>query len=344
MGSTVKAIVFGGGGSAGTQIVRTLHSHGIEIVGAVELAELGDIGVRAGIGPLGIQFETDAAALIGRVQADVAIIAVGTTFAAILPTARLSLSHGINVVTIAEDAFYPWNESTTAAVRELDELATANGVTFFATGMQDVFWQNTAVLYSTVCRDITKLELFSMATLDGASDEVLETIYAGWTVAEFEAATADEQRELFEGPLTAIAADLGLTPSTVGTRIHPIVALADHYATLSDRHIGTGRIIGTREVTTMETAQGIPLVAEFHAKLPATGESDSSWLVISGDPGVTVRIEGMRGFANTAAIAVNRIPDVLAAEPGYLRVRDLPRPAYKTPPTNKRRPFRSHSS
>ncbi len=334
MSRRVSAVVFGGAGTAGTQIIRSLISHGIDIVGAVEVAKLGeDVGVHAGLEPLGVVFEADAAAVLNRTKPDVAVLAIATGLPTTFASAKLALVRGCNVVTIAEDAFYPMAAADRELAGEIDALAKANRVTFFATGMQDLFWQNAITMFSTVVNDISRIHLVTIALQDGLSQAVLDSIYANRTVAEFEASAGHAAHELFEGVLTAVAADLGLTPAGYQSRIEPMIARTDVYSRASDLTIGAGRILGTRELGLLRTEEDIVLGAEFQAKLGEGDEVECNRVEITGSNPVTVTVDGMSGFENTAAIVANRIPDVLAAPPGYLTVRDLPRPSHKTNPT-----------
>lgn len=188
MSRQIRAVVFGGAGTAGTQIIRSLASHGIDIVGAVEVAKLGeDIGSHAGLEPLGVVFETDAASVLDQTRPDVAVLAIATGLTATFAAAKLALERGCDVVTIAEDAFYPMTDADQALAGEIDALAKANNATFFATGMQDLFWQNAMTVFSTVVNDISRIELVTIALQDGLSQAVLDSIYANRTVAEFEA-------------------------------------------------------------------------------------------------------------------------------------------------------------
>jgi len=327
----VRATIIGAG-SAGTQVIKGLAARGVEIVGAVELLYLGeDVGEHAGIGPLGVVFEKDAEAVVARAHADVAVIATETPVAAIFDLVKLNLEHQTNVVTISEDSFYPVGEGDKALIAQLGEIAVRNGVTFMATGMQDLFWQDCLVLFSSAVREVRTLRLMTTAILDGSSEEVHREIYAGKTVEEFQSSRAADlyAGEVARGPLYAAAADLALTVISERNVMEPIVAKQDHYSKASDLHVAKGRILGTRVTTTVETAEGIDLVLEFCAKLAEEGEADNSALVVEGEPSLKVQVSRMSGFENTASIVVNRVPDVIAAQPGYVQVKDLPRLAYK---------------
>ncbi|WNG42727.1 hypothetical protein F0U60_00415 [Archangium minus] len=54
---------------------------------------------------------------------------------------RLAARHGVNAITIGEEAFFPWTTSK-AITEELDALAKAHDCTLTGSGYQDVFWGN----------------------------------------------------------------------------------------------------------------------------------------------------------------------------------------------------------
>lgn len=333
MSRRIRTVVFGGAGTAGAQIIKSLVSHGLDVVGAVEVARLGeDAGIHAGLGSLDVVFEADAGAVLDRVKPDIAVLAIATGLPATFAAAGLALERGIDVVTIAEDAFYPMSAADRALAGEIDALAKTNGVTFFATGMQDLFWQAAMTVFSTAVNDISRIHLVTIAHQDGLSQAVLDSIYANRTVAEFEASAGGDAHELFDGVLAAVAADLGLTPARYESRIEPMTTPIDHYSQASDLTVVAGRIVGTREVGVLWTEEGIELAAEFQAKLRESDEVESNRVTITGSNSMSVNINGMCGFENTAAIVVNRVPDVIAARPGFLTVRDMPRPSHKAHP------------
>jgi hypothetical protein len=326
MSRPVRVAVFGGAGTAGTQIIKSLASHGAAVVAAIEVAHLGeDVGTHAGIGPLGVAFEDDAAAALDRSVPDIAVFAIATGLAPTAAAARWAIERGVDALTIAEDAFYPTGAADRKLAAEIDTHAKANGATFFATGMQDLFWQQAMTLFAAACNDIVRVSLTTTALQDGLSQAVLDSIYAGRTVEEFDAAAGAEAHEMFEGLLNAVAADLGLEPTRYEGRMEPMVSSVECYSEKSKLVIGAGRILGTREVGVLHTAEGVVLEAEFQAKLAEPGDADGGDVRVFGSNPMSVRFEGMSGFENTAAIVANRVLNVLAARPGYLLVQDMPR-------------------
>ena len=85
--------------------------------------------------------DDDPERVLATRQADIAVIAVASYMSDIYEHLYRCAEHGVNAITIAEEALYPWNTSPTAAA-ELDRLARQNGVTITGTGHQDVYWVN----------------------------------------------------------------------------------------------------------------------------------------------------------------------------------------------------------
>ena len=334
MSDTALRAILLGAGSAGTEMIKTLHARNIQIVAAADPAFAGeDVGTHADLEPLGVRFDDHLNAFIDSVEADIAVVAVATELDYNLPIINTILEHGIDVVTIAEEGFNPWTEAGKAIAAQLDATARSHNVSVYATGMQDLFWLNAAVVFSAGVRNLERITILSRNVLDGASTEILDTIWVGKTVEEFNTAPAGEHKEISTGPLNALATALGLTPISTATTVEPIVAKTDHRSEASDVTVPTGRILGTREVTTVETEEGVTLSNEFQGKLGEGDEADGISLTVEGEPNLGFTVNHLSGFENTAAIAVSRIPDVIAAHPGYLLPGELPllgrRPSFR---------------
>ena len=54
---------------------------------------------------------------------------------------RVCAEHGVNAITLSEEALYPWNTSSVQTA-ELDRLAKSTGVTLTGSGHQDTYWVN----------------------------------------------------------------------------------------------------------------------------------------------------------------------------------------------------------
>ena len=96
----------------------------------------------AGLGfEVGVRVEDDAAHVLSTRSADIAVIAVSSYMADQYEHLRLCAEHGVNAVTLSEEALYPWRTSP-AMTAELDLIAKRTGVTLTGTGHQDSYWVN----------------------------------------------------------------------------------------------------------------------------------------------------------------------------------------------------------
>lgn len=98
-----------GAGATGKATVRYLIERGCEVVACVDAYchEGEDIGALAGIGRLGITVEKDLAAALERTRPDIATVCTVSELRRVYPLLKTIVEHGVNVVTLAEEAFFP---------------------------------------------------------------------------------------------------------------------------------------------------------------------------------------------------------------------------------------------
>ena len=85
--------------------------------------------------------EDDPERVLSTREADIAVIAIASYMPDMYEHLHRCAEHGVNAITISEEALYPWNTSPMQSA-ELDRLARRNGVTITGTGHQDVYWVN----------------------------------------------------------------------------------------------------------------------------------------------------------------------------------------------------------
>lgn len=328
MGSKeVKAVIFGVG-STGSLCVKYMVEHGVDLVGAVEIRNIGmDAGELAGIGKIGVPLETDGKAVLERTNPDIALICIDTETA--YPLVKMCLEHGVNVATIAIEMFYLYRTDPDMA-RELDELAKKNGVTLYGTGIQDIHWQNLCAVLAASSHKVTKITGENWALVDDQGLQVVNECYAGMTLDEFNKANeeADGEATAFTQCMYAIADEMGLHVTTEDLVRKPLIAKSDLYVEKADRHIAKGNLAGFSDTVTMETEEGITLVSIFVEKVTEEGETAINAWYIEGEPSLETVTKDMHGEVTTSIGIVNRIPDVINAKPGYVLAKDMPRPVY----------------
>jgi 4-hydroxy-tetrahydrodipicolinate reductase len=93
--------------------------------------------------------------------------------------------------------------------------------------------------------------------------------------------------------------------------------------------IKAGDATGMSAVVTTKTNEGVEIITECIGKVYAPDEFDSNEWTIEGEPDTTVVINRPATVELTCATIVNRIPDVVAAKPGYVTTEKMPRATFK---------------
>ncbi|MCY3751313.1 MAG: hypothetical protein OXG54_07940 [Gammaproteobacteria bacterium] len=330
----IKAVLFGTG-NMGRLIAGNLVEKGVEITGAVSKTHVGqDLGEVTRIGrPVGVTVSEDPEEMLAGSEADIAVLATCSSMAELYPDASLCLKRGINVVTITEGAFYPWAYDPDMAA-DLDNLAKQHGVTLSATGVQDIFWTNSIALLSGVCHRIDSVEFEGTADFGTLGPAVLNNLPLGLTPEQFlEMApppNAKPPASIVGMGFEALIDKLRLTINKVDGGIELVLAGADVECIGLNKIIRAGQISGLREILTIETNEGPVFRARFAAKIFEPDDRENYVWNIRGVPDIHLQQSDVPSVEITCASIVNRIPDVLNAEPGFITAEKLDTPCYRT--------------
>lgn len=337
---TIRVIQVGAG-ATGKATVRYLTERGCEVVACVDAYchEGEDIGVLAGIGSLGITVEKDLAAALERTRPDIATVCTVSELHRVYPLLKTIVEHGVNVVTLAEEAFFP-RAVDSKLTDDLDTLAKKHQVTVLGTGMQDLFWQSLSLVLAGGVHKIRAIRGANRAVGDGSWGKTnADAVYAGWTVEEYEAAQKQsaregelEQRSIFGVALHSMAEEMGLHVKSLRPWHTPIISTWDHYIPEIDRMIPKGYICGIEEGCELETEEGIILSGVLYDQYTNPGDTAMNRWDIEGEPNISLVIEDVRGDVTPFSILTTRVPDVMNAEPGFLTCKDMPKFAAKPLP------------
>jgi hypothetical protein len=314
----VRVVVYGIG-RMGSGVVRLLIERGIPIAGAVcrrPENDGHDIGDLAGVEPLGVLASIDADAVLGGVEADVAVHATHPHLAVVEPELARLIEAGLDVLTLTEEAAYPWTSHPAEAAR-LDELARSKGVSVLASGINPGFlWDTLVGVFTLGSRAISEIRIRRGTTLSFLSEQTLAQMGIRLTVAEFEAAAA--RGDIFGHVGTRQSLELAGT--ALGWRLETfdetLTAVAEP---------GGERVTGFRQLARAVFDEGaIEVTLEPRLGLEDTYDE----LELVGTPDRHLRIvPAMEPMSTAQAVAVNLLPAVRAAAPGLRTMLDVPFPS-----------------
>ena len=343
MEQKIKAVQYGVG-KMSLYTMRYMLEKGIEIVGAVDVnpAVIGkDIGEILGKEKLGIVVVSaeKAEEMMKETKPDICIITTRSLIAELEEPYMLCAKLGINAISTCEEAFYPQNSNPTLT-KKIDELAKANNCTITGTGYQDIYWGQLITSIAGSTQKITKIKGSSSYNVEDYGIALAEAHGAGLTLEDFDKQVAsvdrmsDEERQeiINKGEYAPsymwnvngwLCSKLGLTIISQTQKCVPQTYKDDIYSSTLDMTIKAGDSTGMSAVVTTKTKEGITIESECIGKVYAPDEFDKNVWTVEGEPTTTITVEKPATVELTCATVVNRIPDVIKAEPGYITTEKL---------------------
>ena len=343
MEQKIKAVQYGVG-KMSLYTMRYMIEKGIEIVGAVDLnpAVIGkDIGEILGKEKLGIVVVSaeKAEEMMKETKPDICIITTRSLIAELEEPYMLCAKLGINAISTCEEAFYPQNSNPTLT-KKIDELAKANNCTITGTGYQDIYWGQLITSIAGSTQKITKIKGSSSYNVEDYGIALAEAHGAGLTLEDFDKQVAsvdrmsDEERQeiINKGEYAPsymwnvngwLCSKLGLTIISQTQKCVPQVYKEDIESSTLGMTVKAGQATGMSAVVTTKTKEGITIESECIGKVYAPDEFDKNVWTVEGEPTTTITVEKPATVELTCATVVNRIPDVIKAEPGYITTEKL---------------------
>lgn len=355
MEQKIKAVQYGVG-KMSIYTMRYMLEKGIEIVGAIDVDSeiIGkDIGEILGKEKLGI-IVTDAKnakEMLQNTKPDVCIITTRSLISEVEEPFMLCAELGINAISTCEEAFYPQNSNPTIT-NKINELAIKNNCTITGTGYQDIYWGQLITSIAGSTQKITKIKGSSSYNVEDYGIALAEAHGAGLTLEEFDKQVAsvdrisDEERQemINKGEYVPsymwnvngwLCSKLGLTVISQTQKCVPQTYKEDIYSSTLDMTVKAGAATGMSAVVTTETKEGITIESECIGKVYAPDEFDKNIWTVEGEPTTTITVEKPATVELTCATVVNRIPDVINAEPGYVTTEKICDLYYKTKSLDK---------
>lgn len=336
--SKIKIVQYGCG-KMSAYTMRYALERGMDIVGAVDVNPdiIGkDIGSIIGGKDIGVKVVSvdEAEEMLRSVSPDICIITTMSLMNDIKDSLILCAKLGINVITTCEEAFYPFNSSP-KLTSEIDRLAKENNCTITGSGYQDAFWGNLISTLAGSTHHITKIIGSSSYNVEDYGIALAEAHGAGLTMDDFEEKIAsvdnkdasEIQRMIDEGVYQPsymwtvngwLCDKLGLTVESQSQKCVPQTYHDDIESSTLGMTVLKGMATGMSAVVTTTTKEGIILETECIGKVYGPDEFDSNRWTICGEPDTTLVIDKPRTVELTCAAVVNRIPDVLKSEAGFV--------------------------
>lgn len=276
---------------------------------------------------------------------DIAVITTTSVFAENYPAYVICAQNGVNAISTCEEAFYAQNSNPKLA-KKLDKLAKENGCTICGSGYQDVFWGNLISVIGGATHKITKIIGKSSYNVEDYGISLAKVHGAGLTKEQFkkqinepENITDEElKKQISSGKFAPsfmwnvngwLCAKLGLHVESQTQKSVPQIAEEDIYSKTLDMTIAKGYCTGLSAVVTTKTKEGITIISECIGKVYGPNDYDCNDWTIEGEPSTRVVIERPATAELTCATVINRIVEVLCAQPGYTTTDQMPENIYK---------------
>ncbi|HWI22367.1 MAG TPA: hypothetical protein VNT22_07110 [Baekduia sp.] len=314
-------------GAQGSSISRLALDLGHELLGGVE------VGAKVGR-PLGEFVDhprVPDSTIFGSIEELIAqagepdVVAL----AALIPTAATAelaaglLRRGINVLTLDAELF----EGQGPFADSLQAAGEAGGASIVSTGMQDTWWVHLPAVAAAGNHRITSVEMDDVANCGRFSQEVgLHEAGLGLAVSDF-AAWAEPvlaAPPVQGAPLRELARLLGFTPGETSYEITPIIHDTPTDWFVPEIMLEPGRVAGARFVVSFPTEEGPTFTGNLRFEILDASAFSKDSFTIHGEVDTVVELPGFSARLYVPMGLVRRIPDVIAARPGFVRTTELP--------------------
>lgn len=338
MEKKVKVVQFGTGKMA-KYTMRYVYEKGGEVVGAIDVnpAVIGkDIGEIIGCENKNVKVTSfeDAEAMLKEVKPDICVVETMSLIKDLEDPFMLCAKLGINAISTCEEAFFPWN-SNPNLTKKIDELAKQTGCTITGSGYQDIYWGQLITSIAGSTQKITKIKGSTSYNVEDYGIALANAHGAGLTLDEFDKQVAivdkisDEERNkiIQSGDYLPsymwntngwLCEKLGLTIKSQTQVTVPTTNKEDIYSSTLGMTVKAGDATGMSAVVTTETEEGITIESECIGKVYSKEDYDKNEWTVYGEPNTTITVARPSTVELTCATIVNRIPDVINAQPGYV--------------------------
>ena len=317
-----------GVGPIGASIARLMRQKAaLEIVGAIDKdpAKAGrDLGEVAGAtdAPWGVTVSGDSTHLLAK-PVDVVIHSTSSYLPSVMDQLLECLGAGCCIVSTCEELAYPYRKHPDLSA-QLDAAAKVEGVALVGTGVNPGFVMDKLVLtLSAVSQCVEWAKAVRVVDASKRRLPLQKKIGAGMTPEEFRAqvtAGVIKHHGLPES-IAMVADGLGFELDDISETIEPVIAEESVKTEFLD--VARGQVAGVHQIARGMNGGKEKIYLELKMFVGAENSADS--IELKGEPGLALTIPGgTHGDVATAAVVVNAIPSILAAQSGLRTARDLP--------------------
>ena len=330
MSDSKPRIVIYGAGQFGQFVARLAAEKEWPVVAAFNRAgdKVGqDLGTLAGLDKdIGVVVQDCDTASYENLDADIAVVTLlSPRLSENLVAYERLLGAGLNVVDHTGEGYSPFCSDPETAKR-VDGLARQNGVTYSASGVWDMSRIWAGILLTGPCTQINSF--FHRSVTDAETSGKAIMLQGGVSLTQREFANSIGKHGGMAGGLYPMIFDLvlkkiGYTPTNVSERLEPVVYDHPVYCKLLDKQMEPGIVCGVRMICEVETKEGVPAVLHHEGRILLPGDTEHMYWKVDGKPSASVQVEREDTAHFTISSVFNRIPDVIAAEPGIRLMTDL---------------------
>ncbi len=319
-------------GPIGASVARqVVERKGFTLVGAVDVdpQKVGrDVaGVIASPHPLRIKVTSDAGKTIKATKPDVAVLCTSSSLKSVVAQFEQVLKHWVPIVTTTEEAAYPARANRRVFAR-LDAAARKAKGAILGTGVNPGFTMDALpIALTAVCEHVTSIEVLRVQDARVRRLPFQQKIGAGLTREQFDSrVVAGTVRHVgFTESIQMIGDAMGWSLDRITDEIEP--KMADHDVASDLLSVRAGEVCGIIQRGTGYVGGEARIRLRLEAYLGAPESYES--VQIEGSPRIHSRIAGgVHGDIATASMAVNSIPAVIAAAPGFRTMRDMRLPSF----------------
>jgi len=285
-----------------------------------------------GVSGIRITEPENAIRVLKETKPDICIVATRSSLEDVREPLENCIEAGVNAVTTSEEAVYPW-KSEPELSKMLDEKAKEAGVVISASGFPDSYWGTLVIVLAGTVNEIDRIKGYCIYSAYGeplASDHGV-----GLSIEEFKQnfekyndMSSDDQLDAIKrGELIPsnmwyqnwwLCSKMGFTAKTHRQICTPFIAERDIYSDELNRDFIKGQVIGAEFTAITETEEGPVFESTCASKVFTEDDIEYTSWEIEGEPAVSMRFDMEDANYQTCSNLINRIPDIMKCDPGFV--------------------------